>query len=205
MTQEEEKIYYKPISILDSLRRMKDLSEYLVDLGFTAVLFNDKDLADELIEIRDEIDDLVYQLWMQATLAARDAEDAERIVGVIKVGSAVDEIASVAPDFAHIVWENMGGHPLAREALNEVKEKYSGVKVSSNSVLSGKKIGELKLDIKIGVDIIAIRRKHKWIFDPSNDETLYTGDLIVFKGSKGGIETFSKLATGVIQEVPATK
>ncbi len=198
----KEKLHYKPFSILEILKRMKNLSEFLIDLGFSAVLFNNKDLADELLNLEEEIDYLTYLLWMQAALATRDAEDAEQMVGIVKVGAAVDQISNVASDFAHIIKENLGIHPLAKEVFEKVKEQYSGVKISENSALARSEIGKLNLETKIGVDIIGIRRHFSWIVNPEENETLRPGDLVIFKGSDAGIEIFGKLARGELKRVP---
>ena len=45
------------------------------------------------------------------------------------------------------------------------------VTVKPNSEIIKKKIGELNLAARMGVDIIAIRRNHDWILNPKKTET----------------------------------
>ena len=74
---EFEKIEYKPVSVRELLTEMKDTSELMIDLAYSAALFHSKELAEEVLELESYIDTLVYLLNMNAMLAARDAEDAE--------------------------------------------------------------------------------------------------------------------------------
>jgi len=74
---EPEKIEYKPISVREALTEMKDLSEIMIDLAYSAALFHSRELAEEVLELEKRVDYLAYMLDMSAMLAARDAEDAE--------------------------------------------------------------------------------------------------------------------------------
>ena len=53
-----EKIEYKPIPVSDLLLEMKNLSELMIDLAYSAALFNDKELAEDVIELESRIDTL---------------------------------------------------------------------------------------------------------------------------------------------------
>ena len=75
------RVEYKPVSVLQALKEMKSLSQLAVDLGYLAVLFDERELAERLLKLENRIDAETYQLWMSSALAARDAEDAEKIVG----------------------------------------------------------------------------------------------------------------------------
>jgi len=68
-----------------------------------------------------------------------------------------------------------------------------------NSVLVGKRLGELELAAKMGVDIIAIRRDKELIINPREDEIIKKGDIITARGAPGGVEEFEKLAEGTMR------
>ena len=74
-----EKVEYKPVSVRDLLVEMKDLSELMIDLAYSAALFHSKELAEEVLELEKRVDTLTYILDMNAMLAARDAGDAESL------------------------------------------------------------------------------------------------------------------------------
>ncbi len=73
--------------------------------------------------------------------------------------------------------------------------------VKPTSILINKKLGELELAAKIGVDIIAIRRWKEWKIDPSEDETILKGDVILARGAPLGIDELKGLAEGKIKEM----
>lgn len=198
---EFEKIEYKPVSVRELLTEMKDTSELMIDLAYSAALFHSKELAEEVLELESYIDTLVYLLNMNAMLAARDAEDAEALVSVTVVANAADKISDAAADMATIVLRNIGIHPLIREAFQKVEEHLTRVKVNPSSFFVDKTVGELKLAPRIGVDVIAIRRGKKWILDPEEDEVIREGDVLIARGAPAGIEEFEEVAEGKIEKL----
>jgi len=196
-----EKIEYKPISVRDLLVEMKDLSELMIDLAYSAALFNHYELAKEVLELEKRVDNLAYLLDMNAMIAARDAKDAESLAGVAKVAAAADKISDAAADIANIVLQGIGIHPIVREAFEKVEEQLACVMVKPNSIIIRKRIGELELAPKMGVDIIAIHRKEKCIINPSEDETIVEGDILIARGAPAGIEEIKGLAEGTIQKL----
>jgi uncharacterized protein with PhoU and TrkA domain len=195
-----EKIEYKPRPVRDLLIEIKDLSELMIDLAYSAALFHSHELAEEVLELENRVDTLTYVLGMNAMLAARDAEDAEALIGVYVVATAADKISDAAADIATIVLQKIGIHPIVREAFQKVEERLARAKVEVNSILAGYKLRELELAAKIGVDIIAIRRKGEWIINPEGDETIDKDDVLIARGAPLGVEELKGLAGGAIQE-----
>jgi len=191
-----EKIEYKPIPVSDLLVEMKNLSELMIDLAYSAALFNDKELAEDVIELESRIDTLAYLLDMEIMIAARDAEDAETLIGVSTVASAADKISDAAADIAAIVTRNIGIHPIIGEIFEKVEERLMKATVKEGSVIAGKRIGDLDLAARMGVDIIAIRRNKDWILDPDETERVFLGDILITRGAPVGIKEFKDLAEG---------
>jgi len=195
------RIEYKPIPVRDLLVEIKDLSELMIDLAYSAALFNSKALAEEVLELEEHVDTLAYLLDMNVMIAVRDAEDAERLVGVSAVASAADKISDAAADIAAIVLLDIGLHPIIREAFKKVEERLTCTKVKSNSILIGQKMGDLELAAKIGVDIIAIRREMEWIINPNEDKMLNEGDTLFARGAPLGVKELEGLAEGNIRKL----
>ena len=191
-----EKIKYKPIPVSDLLVEMKNLSELMIDLAYSAALFNDKELAEDVIELESRIDTLAYLLDMEIMVAARDAEDAETLIGVSTVAAAADKISDAAADIAAIVTRNIGIHPIIGEIFEKVEERLMKATVKEGSVITGKRIDELDLAARMGVDIIAIRRNKDWILDPDETERVAPGDILITRGAPVGIKEFKDLAEG---------
>lgn len=198
---EPAKIEYRPISVREALTEMKDLSEIMIDLAYSAALFHSRELAEEVLELEKRVDYLAYMLDMNAMLAARDAEDAESLIGVATVAAATDKISDAAADIAIIVLKEIGIHPIIREAFEKVEERLARAEVKSTSFFVNKKLGDLELAAKIGVDIIAIRRRKDWIIDPSEDEAILEGDVLIARGAPLGVDELKGLAEGKIKEM----
>jgi len=194
-----EKIEYKPIPVRDLLVEMKNLSELMIDLAYSAALFDSHALAEEVIELEKRVDTLAYILDMNAMIAARDAKDAESLVGISAVATAADKISDAAGDIAIIVLRGIGIHPIVREAFEKVEERLTRAEVKPSSVLVRKQVGELGLAAEMGVDIIAIRRNEEWIINPKDDERIEEGDVLIVRGAPLGIKELEGLAEGTVQ------
>jgi len=198
---ELERIEYKPISVREALTEMKDLSEIMIDLAYSAALFHSRELAEEVLELEKRVDYLAYMLDMGAMLAVRDAEDAEHLIGVTTVAKATDKISDAAADIATIVLKEIGIHPIVREAFEKVEEKLARAEVKSTSIFVNKKLGDLELAAKIGIDIIAIRRRKEWIIDPDENETILVDDVLIARGAPLGVDELKGLAEGKVKEM----
>jgi len=198
---ESGKIEYRPISVREALTEMKDLSEIMIDLAYSAALFNSHELAEEVLELEKRVDYLAYMIDMNTMLAARDAEDAEHLTAVITVAAATNKISDAAADIASIVLKEIGIHPIVRKAFEQVEERLARAIVKPNSILVKKKLGDLELAAKIGVDVIAIRRKLEWIIDPSEEERILEGDVLIARGAPHGVDELKDIASGKIKRM----
>jgi len=196
-----EKIKFKPIPVSELLIEMKNLSELMIHLAYSAALFNDKELAEDVIELEARVDTLAYLLDMQIMVAARDAKDAEALIGVSAVAAAADKISDAAADIAAIVTRDIGVHPLVSAIFEKVEERLSKAIVREGSPAAGKEIGALDLAARMGVDIIAIRRDKEWLIKPSGREKLRRGDVLITRGAPQGIKDFKDIAEGSLAQL----
>lgn len=191
-----EKVEYKPIPVRELLLKMKNLSELMIDLAYSAALFNDKELAEEVLELEKQVDNLSYLLHMMNMIAARDAEDAESLVGVSVVASATDKISDAAADIAAIVTRDIGIHSLASEIFEKLEKRLIRVRVHEKSIIAGKTIEELDLTPRMGIDILAIFRDKAWIINPEKDEKVHVGDALIVRGAPEGLKEFKEICEG---------
>jgi len=198
---ESGKIEYRPISVREALTEMKDVSEIMIDLAYSAAIFNSHELAEEVLELEKRVDYLAYIIDMNTMLAARDAEDAKHLIAVTTVAAATNKISDAAADIAAIVLKEIGIHPIVRKAFEQVEERLARAIVKPNSILVKKKLGDLELAAKIGVDVIAIRRQREWTIDPSEEERIVEGDVLIARGAPHGVDELNALAAGKIKEM----
>ncbi|HUV55514.1 MAG TPA: TrkA C-terminal domain-containing protein [Candidatus Krumholzibacteriaceae bacterium] len=192
-----KKTEYRPAPVRETLIQMKDISELMIDLAYSAALFHNRELAEEVMELEAKVDDLVYLLNMNLMLAARDKYDAETLAGVAKVGSLTNAISDAAADIASLVIHGIGVHPVVREVFQRAEEHLARVVLSEDSILAGKTVDDLDLAAEVGVDIIAIRRGMHWHINPDK-EILVPEDVLVARGTDEGLKTLVKAAQGEV-------
>ena len=193
-----EKIQYKPIPVRDLLVEIKDLSELMIDLAYSAALFDNRELAEEVLELEEHVDALTYLINMNVMIAVRDAQDAERLLGVQAVASAANKISDAAADIATIVTQNIRIHPIVTQAFKQVEEHLVRTRIAPDSILVGEPLGKLELASRIGVDVIAIRRIGRWIINPQKI-SLENADILIARGAPHGVDELRKIAEGRIK------
>ena len=190
-----DKTEYEPIPIRDALIEMKDIAELLIDLAYSAVLYNDEDIAEEVLDLEARMDTLGYIIQMNAMLAARSAEDAEQLGGLLKVASATDKISDAAADIASTVTKGIKPHKILLDAIRLSEDPIVKVLILKKSEMANKELDSLNLR-EMGLDVIAIKRGKNWIYDPMESNFVHDGDYLFAKGSKTGIELLKKKAKG---------
>jgi uncharacterized protein with PhoU and TrkA domain len=197
-----ERITYKPVPVRDLLMEMKNLSELMIDLAYSAALFNDKDLAEDVLTLESHIDNMRYLLDIEIMVAARgDPRDAEALIGVSTVAAATDKISDAAADIAAIVTRNIGVHPIVSAIFEKVEERLMKATVKEGSPLIGKRVGKLDLAARMGIDIIAILRSKDWIINPKEGERIILGDILITRGAPSGTKEFKDLAEGRVTQL----
>ena len=195
-----ERIEYTPVSVRETLILMKDISELMIDLAYSAALFGNRELAEEVMELERKMDTLVYVLNMNLMLAARDKEDAETLSGVAKVGSLTNSISDAAADIAGMVLHGIEIHPIVREVFQRAEEHLARVQVSEDSFFAGRTVDDLDLAAEVGADIIAIRRGRHWMINPEK-EVMLPEDVLVARGTASGLEKLVKAASGEAKDL----
>jgi uncharacterized protein with PhoU and TrkA domain len=195
-----ERIEYTPVSVRETLILMKDISELMIDLAYSAALFGNRELAEEVMELERKMDTLVYVLNMNLMLAARDKEDAETLAGVAKVGSLTNSISDAAADIAGMVLHGIEIHPIVREVFQRAEEHLARVQVSEDSFFAGRTVDDLDLAAEVGADIIAIRRGRHWMINPEK-EVILPEDVLVARGTASGLEKLVKAASGEAKDL----
>jgi uncharacterized protein with PhoU and TrkA domain len=195
-----KKLEYRATPVRETLMQMKDISELMIDLAYSAALFDNRALAEEVIDLEAKMDDLSYQLIMSLMLAARDKDDAETLAGVAKIGSLTNAISDAAADVAGIVLHDIGVHPIVREVFQRAEEHLTLVLVSEDSMLANKAINDLELAAEIGADIIAIRRGKYWHINPDK-EIIVPGDILVARGTGEGLGVLGEAARGEVDDL----
>jgi uncharacterized protein with PhoU and TrkA domain len=201
----EDEIRYRPISVRELLSELQTASTLMIDLAYSSILFNDKDLAEEVIETEREVEELKTTLMMNTAIVIRDAEDAEGMIGIMEMGSVADTISHAAGTIARTTLLDLDVDPSIRKAFTKTQERIVRTKIVKGSVLIDKSLNSLKLEINIGVDVMAVRRGQMLHTAPSPDMKLKEADILIARGSDVGVSELEKLAKGELPTVPMPK
>lgn len=196
---------YKPISVRELLTELHTISTLIIDLAYSSVLFDDYELAEEVIELEEKVEELKSLLLMNTAIVVRDADDAEAMIGIMRAGSIAERISQNAGEIARIVLSGLKVDPFIIEAFNKTQERLVKTIILPGSILSGKSIGKLNLEANIGVDIIAVRRGKQLYTKPKHSLILLEGDILIARGGNVGVSELGKLANGALQDIPKPK
>ena len=199
--EEFEEFEYQPKSVKEIFIEMKNIVELMIDLAYTAILFKDREIAEEVLDLEERIDLLNYHLMTHAVLAARNPREAEQITSVLQMANSIEDISNAAGDLAKMVLEGVELHPVITEAIMESEEVIAKIPVSGDSVIVGKTLGELNLATNTGVWVIAVKRGKRWIFAPDKDFKIKPGDILIGRGTHTSVEHLKEIARGVIRVV----
>ena len=177
---------------------MKNMSELMVDLAYSAVLFNSVDAAEEVLKLETKVNSMNYEIKKQSLVAARSYEDAEKLTALLEIAEAAESIANAAKDLADIVITGFKPHPVFKLVMEESEKMILRVLVETGSELIGNSLGELLLVNRTGMRIIAIRRNDSWIYGPDKNTVINEDDVLLAKGTETGAELLKKLASGEI-------
>lgn len=194
----------KEITDLDkavyTIIQMKNMSELAVDLSYLSVLYDNEEIAHEVIYIENEIDNMKYQLqhWVLNSSKEFDFE-VDPLIALLELSYTSEVIADSAREISEAVAQRMEIHPIFKEAMKETDEIISIVEVTRDSNLNGRSLGEAKIETNTGMHVIAIKRDSNWITRPSANSKMFAGDLLITKGTREGNDLLNEIATPVQQ------
>ena len=185
------------MSIKNLLIEMKNMSELMVDLAYSAVLFNSVDAAEEVLALENTVNAMNYEIKKESLVAARTYEDAEKLTALLEIAEAAESMANAAKDLADLVIKGIKPHPVFKMVMEESDKAISRVSVVNESDLANKTLGELLLVNRTGMRVIAIRRGESWIYGPDKNTMILANDILLLKGTDEGADLLRKLATAV--------
>ncbi|GAB7014550.1 potassium channel family protein [Halolamina salina] len=201
---EDDGLEYEPVSVKEVLGEMKDIAELLIDLSYSSVLFENPELAEEVLALEDEMDLLQLQARMSLVMAGRRPEEAEALAPVFGIVGAAEKISDAAGDIAKVVLEDIGLPPALRGALPEAVETLARATVSADSPYADRTLGDINLETETGVRVLALRRDDEWILNPSRETRLQTEDVLFCRGAEEGLTRVYEAVTGGRYTPPKT-
>ena len=192
------------MSIKNLLIEMKNMSELMVDLAYSAVLFNSIDAAEEVLALENTVNAMNYEIKKESLVAARTYEDAEKLTALLEIAEAAESMANAAKDLADLVIKGIKPHPVFKMVMEESDKMIARISVVDESDLANKTLGELLLVNRTGMRVIAIRRGESWIYGPDKNTMILANDILLLKGTDEGAELLRKLASATcsLEDIP---
>ncbi|MCD6264080.1 hypothetical protein J7L60_06715 [Candidatus Bathyarchaeota archaeon] len=174
---------------------LKDTSELMMDLAYSALLLNSRELAEEVERLEERIDFLHHNFQLLVLSSRRMGEEAEDYLGLIRIGEATERIADAAAEIAEVVLRGVEPHPVLRLVIEDAEETVVRVRISEDSPLAGKTLKEARIPEQTGMWVLVMRRRDQWM-RPKPGTVLQPGDVLIAAGYAEGEEDFRRLAGG---------
>ena len=179
--------------IVERLVELKDTSELMIDLAYSSLLLNNRELAEEVQRLEERVDKLHTDFELLVLRSEFNKEEAKGFLGLIRLGVATEKIADAAAQISEVVLRGIEPHPVLQLSIREAEETVAYVPVTKNSQLVDKALLEARIPEETGMWILAIRRGNKYV-RPKPDSKIEAGDVLIASGYAEGVESLRKLS-----------
>jgi uncharacterized protein with PhoU and TrkA domain len=180
-------------NIEQSILKMKDTSELMVDLAYSALLYNNKEIAEEVYSLEDRIDNL-YNKIQKSAIRKTAKMNPDVALTLIRLATSIEMIADSARGIADVVLRDIEPHPIVKMSIRESEAIISKVTVQPDSNLANCSLGGIRLASETGMWVIAIRRGKNWLFGPNENTQIKPGDILIVRGPIEGEKIIHKFA-----------
>lgn len=183
------------MEIANRLAELKNTSELMINLAYTSLFLNSTELAEEVQMLENRIDKMRLEFELLVLASELRAEEARNFLGLIRLGEVTERIADAGSKIAEVVLRGLKPHPVLKLVIEEAEETVTRIRVTKQSVLTGKTLRQAQIPEKTGMWVLVIRRNEKWL-RPRPDTVIQPNDILVGAGYAEGEEDFENLALG---------
>lgn len=179
--------------IMEIFLEMKDTSELMADLSYSALLYNSKEIAWEVEHLGDEVSELSSRL-QKIAIEEMSCGSSDATLMILHLCNFVNSIAKAALSISEVVTRDIEPHPILKESIREGDNGIFRREVDLGSLLDGVTLGDVRLASETGMWVIAIRRGRRWIYGPEKDQCVKAGDILIVRGPHDGAKKLMKMA-----------
>jgi uncharacterized protein with PhoU and TrkA domain len=173
---------------------LKDTSELMMDLAYSSLLLNSRELAEDVQRLEEHVDELHTDFEVLVLSSKFEPEEVKGFLGLIRLGVVTEKIADAAAEIAEVVLRGIEPHPVLKLAIEEAEETVTYVQVAEISPLANKTLRAARIPEETGLWVLAIKRENKWI-RPKPHTEIKSGDILIASGYAEGEEDLKKLAS----------
>lgn len=191
-TDNSREVIYVASNIKQNFLEMKNISELMVDLAYSALFLRDKHIAAEVEQLFERINQLEDDT---TKLLFRIKENDEKRILILDL---IEQVRTVSNAARHIAQLSVSTQvpSVIPEALRQTDERVIVMTVSPHSSLCDKSLKTSQVGTKTGARVLAIKRHGNWMFGINDDTLIQAGDQLVARGSKGAEERLQEWTTG---------
>lgn len=180
----------------EMLLELKDTSELMIDLAYSSLLYNNKEIAEEVQLMEETLDDLANRIQREAISRVAKDGDADKAFIMVKMAASVEEISDAAMQIADVVLRGVEPHPVISMSIRDSDSVIFRMPIGEGSDLADKTLGALKFASHTGMWVVAIKRDKRYIYGPDEDTRLQSGDLLFARGPADGEDYLRDLTSG---------
>ena len=171
----------EPDPLSEQLLAMKERSQLMLDLAYSALLSNNRRLARAVVDFEDWMDRQQFKLQRQA-LANLASTNIDKVLTIIRLAEALELIGDSARKIADVILRDVEPHPVLQLATEQADATLFHLLVAAKAPICQATLGELRLASESGARIIAIQRGEDWIIGPTGDVKIQINDLLFARG-----------------------
>lgn len=187
------KLKLKFEEIVERFAELKDTSELMIDLAYSSLLLNNKELAEEVQRLEEYVDKLHTDFELLVLSSGFKKEEAKGFLGLIRLGVVAEKIADAAAEIAEVVLRGIEPHLVLRLTIEEAEETITYTPVTEQSPLVNKTLRDARIPEETGMWVLAIKREGKCI-RPKPDSKIQVGDILIASGYAEGVGDLKKMA-----------
>ena len=173
---------------------LKNTSELMIELAYSSLMLNSKDLAEEVQRLEESMDKMHTDFELLSLTSGFKKEEASGFLGLIRLGVATEKLADAAAEMAEVVLRDIEPHPVLKLAIREAEETVIQACVTEDSSLINKTLKEARVPEETGMWILAIKRSDKSL-RPKPNMKIQVGDILIASGYAEGVEDLQRLAS----------
>lgn len=184
------------------LLELKDTSEMMVDLAYSSLLYNNNEIAEEVVTLSGNLQNLAERIQDELVQKGQAGpQDITKALVTTRLQSSIMDIAYAAESIANVVIRGLAEHPVLAMSIRDSDTTLCLAKIADGSPLAGKTMGDIRLATNCGMFVIAIRRDNDYIFGPGKQTKMEIGDILIARGPEEGVGYFKDLADGTEREI----
>ncbi len=180
----------------EMLLELKDTSELMIDLAYSSLLYNNKEIAEEVVLMEEMLDELANDIQRQAIGRVIQDRDEIKAFTVIKLAAAVEEISDAAMQIATVTINDDEPHPVIRLSIKDADTIITLAEVKEGSDMIGRTLGKMRLASQSGMWVVAIKRGRKYLYGPDKNAQIERGDVVISRGPPDAEKYFQDLCLG---------